>query len=462
MSLDKSEFPHLGGELTLLDFNANKSCSAAVSLWANTFYGDLDEERIGDDDIIGKVDPFILRDYVEQCSTLTSFNASKYTLDETLNWYYDTLNYTGKTLGIKRLHEYEPLSVPVWGPELACRPLFCEHLGWEGDPDLAGIGVYAAFCLQAVLTTIFVVASCWLALSSGRVATNQTDKRPPTTREKVRAALDNCLDVFWSTSFCFALGLMVAAYVIIPTPTSLGSSRMQRAYFASISAQFTTTVLLCIWPWFYKRTDKLRQALVTLVLTVLLMAFLSVQIWYLKLHKSNDDMTMTDKCFSWDEFSITGSVDRMSATLIRRPFIMPPILAGGSLVLFGVMHLADPSRKSKHGSKRLSSSTRFKLHAGAKGAVTILAVAAMWFLFYSFYVMRDYTSQRAGEHSAENEWSFGQVLSLTAWIPTLFELVTVSIRMLTTLAHYSLLYPVVLANLHQPRPSILIIRGEAQ
>jgi len=263
---------------------------------------------------------------------------------------------------------------------------------------------------------MLVVACLWFAFLSWHPdhSSRQGKKSSSPTQQKRQNVLNICVEVFYSTSFCFAVGMIIAAYAI---NTLDGRAKMHRSYFSSIAAQFTTMILVCLGPWYFQQNP--RKTITSLVIVFLLMAFLSVQIKTMGLHKQVEDSDLEDTCWTWAE---NPNSKLPFHILMRRPYLMPLLLLGGSILFFSAIFFTDKWRQTRP--------TRLPIvaYASAKVLTALTSLGVMWFIFAVFIRLREHTRLVAGGSYSENEWTVGQVLALTAWLPMFFDGVGMAIR----------------------------------
>ncbi|KAM7182689.1 hypothetical protein V8F33_014107 [Rhypophila sp. PSN 637] len=228
---------------------------------------------------------------------------------------------------------------------------FCHGLGWEGNPDLAGIGarshdvapadmvhndqpqVFAAYLIQAIFTMGFLMTYLFRSL----INLNLKRKGQPPLHSWKR--LDECLAIFWISSFCFSLCILIASLSI----TYLSNNSQHAVYFSFFGSMFSVAVLGILWPWYQSRCTHPRLALTGFSLLFTLIAAISASYY-------NRDA-------SW------GTAFELSCF--------------------------------------------FRVCLGY------------------FVQVRNDTSDLIGDKYAENEWGFGQILAVIAWIPTCVEFVKI-------------------------------------
>jgi len=110
--------------VTLLNFVPERNCDAAAKFWAHWQTApSRGQEK--------QADPMLLYDYIAKCGP-EGFDQDNWLPGEMLDWFY--INYRNITKPDSYISDF-------LGNNGECIDEFCSYLGWEGEPDLAGIGV---------------------------------------------------------------------------------------------------------------------------------------------------------------------------------------------------------------------------------------------------------------------------------------------------------------------------------
>lgn len=160
-----------------------------------------------------------------------------------------------------------------------CQESYCRHYKWEDDPDLAGIGVstnpstsqnmfllhfmsnpqrassnsrllqvYYMYTIQAYPTTLCVIFELEFFLLLGLSSTQSTQGAA-----SCRDILGNFVKISWSAPLYFALAITIASNLAIkPTMSTYGMTFSP--WFVVIGEHFATMVLICLWPWYSRKT----------------------------------------------------------------------------------------------------------------------------------------------------------------------------------------------------------------
>ncbi|KAK4209665.1 hypothetical protein QBC37DRAFT_263149, partial [Rhypophila decipiens] len=270
---------------------------------------------------------------------------------------------------------------------------FCQRLGWEGNPDLSGIGVFAAYMIQAIFTMGFLIAYMSRSLIDRR---RRAKSRPPLPAWK---RLDKCLGIFWISSLYFSLCIVIASISI----TYLSKNLEHAVYFSFFGSIFSVGVLGTLWPWYQSRCTHPHLALTGFSVFFIHIAAISA--------------TSFSQKPSWEthfELSCFYEILRRSAA---RYLLLTPILT----VSFAVVGWG-----SCFWYERLVRKQQQPVFARwARGAMSLTSFILLWVCLGYFVQLRTETSNLIGSSYAENEWGFGQILAVIAWIPTCAEFVKV-------------------------------------
>jgi hypothetical protein len=57
--------------------------------------------------------------------------------------------------------------------------------------------------------------------------------------------------------------------------------------------------------------------------------------------------------------------------------------------------------------------------------ITLASVVLMWVTLYFIVRIRSEVADLVGDEYAENEWGFGQILALMAWLPTIVDVMCI-------------------------------------
>ncbi|KAK3347820.1 hypothetical protein B0H65DRAFT_156927 [Neurospora tetraspora] len=210
-----------------------------------------------------------------------------------------------------------------------CVKSFCRHYNWEGDPDLAGIGVYFTYIIQACMTTLFILLHFYLSLSfkiccqaSARFSWFISYAQTAACHQDM---LDNFVKIFWTASLYFALAIAIASNLAIkPIMSTYGMTFSP--WFLVIGEHFATMVLICLWPW-YGRQAKFPNAALLCVALLWLAVYCENGIFY---YQPADDNSGYISCYGlkpfWYILWKVSYYSQLSAYLPPRARISSPLL----------------------------------------------------------------------------------------------------------------------------------------
>ncbi|KAJ4386914.1 hypothetical protein N0V85_007921 [Neurospora sp. IMI 360204] len=194
----------------------------------------------------------------------------------------------------------------------------------------------------------------------------------------LRRAFDDCLELFWSTCYVFAFTLVIAALTFNVVYRSKG--HIYSGYFGYLGAVHCVAVLLCLWPWFPGRTKY--PVLTFSGLVALLLLVTGVSINFFSETKSPENKTTFE------------SISRTAFSL----YLAVTGVLGGFLVL---------------------------------SSLTTIVWVFLVFLMY----LRNKGRKLFGPSYAEDEWGFGQVVAVVAWMPLLGQFSAIVVPKYPSLQH---------------------------
>ncbi|KAH7627884.1 hypothetical protein B0T09DRAFT_172678 [Sordaria sp. MPI-SDFR-AT-0083] len=375
---------------------------------------------------------------VSKLSTLVRNCTTPGLLDDVSNgqiidWFFDRFqNQQG---------DFMWLYVPVIG---ICFHDYCNALKWEGNPDISGIGVNVAFFIQAALTSVFLLIYLGFYIAE----THHARKHPGLANQKIasswRKASDDCLEVFWSTCYVFALTLAVGTLcfnVIYDSPGHVYSG-----YFGYLGTILSVSVLICLWPWF---PGRYRYPVLTFSgVCVLLGLVIGVSMTFLK-EVSSDDKTVFEKA-CLESKQRMGSVKDLkedenvfmqptkSTTYVQNFVRYTPWATVALLALWGGAFFFTLLWRRRN---KITNWSLYKMITGIPGGLLVLgSFGLVWVALSFFFYLRVRVEDLAGPSYAENEWGFGQIVAIAAWLPLFGQIGMVVFRTLSKDTKYQKLF----------------------
>ncbi|KAK4111074.1 hypothetical protein N656DRAFT_799374 [Canariomyces notabilis] len=253
-----------------------------------------------------------------------------------------------------------------------CSASVCRSLGWQGNTDLAGIGVFSSYCIEAALATIYLVvllANRFKIWKKGRVL----DSFLGTVSDLVQGV------------FVFSVAIMIASLHSIVKV--LDQSDYSVTTYEIVTAMLVTIFSVCPATLLYAigGNSKGPKPILRPILLV---------IWILMLAVVNLGRT-TDP-----------SRQALAANTIGHPFeVYCQVIGSAPLEAARIFAVAA----AEGGKEEDGRAWRV--------IVSVLACLVMWFFLGLFAAMRATIIDVAGDSDKSNEWSFGQIVALASWAP---------------------------------------------
>ncbi|KAK3948212.1 hypothetical protein QBC32DRAFT_222495 [Pseudoneurospora amorphoporcata] len=412
--------------------DCTSDCSVAATKFLGYLRGTQDildqthgEKWIADWDI----PVYQLNDFIYFC---TDDNFTNYTLGQAADWF------TNKANKRSRLDHLVNRTLNV------CPTQFCKSLIWEGNPDVSGIGINVAFVVQAVLASLFLLfyigfyisdvvdvnrhqeAQEQFDLQGNRNLADhqpdiqgqqpeQTDAQKPTKLldpATLRETADDCLEVFWSTCYVFAFTFVISALILNVDDTNHSAGRIYSGYFGYLGAVHSIAVLICLWPWFPGRHKY--PALTFSGLLVLLCMMAAVSITFFNEAKLTANKTTFEaRCLE------AGQSTHYVQHLVKyTPYAVFALILlwGGSLL---IIRIRTPKMAYQQNLKHTDLTLYLVLTGILGGFLVLTSLVLVWLSLGFFMYLRQKVAELAGTSYKENEWGFGQVVAVVAWVPLL-------------------------------------------
>ena len=290
-----------------------------------------------------------------------------------------------------------------------------------------------AFIIQAALTTVFIL----IYLGFYIVETHRIRKNPGQANHKItsswRKAADDCLEVFWSTCFVFAFTLAISTLCFNVVYHSPG--HVYSGYFGYLGTMLSVAALICLWPWFPGRYQY--PFLTFSGIAVLLGLVIGVSMTFLKHVNSDEDKTVFEKyCLErrqrlddWEDLKEDEDVffePTTSTTYVQNFVRYTPYATMALLLLWGGAFFLTLFWRRRN---KITNWSLYKMITGILGGLLVLgSFALLWISLGFFYYLRLKVEWLAGPSYAENEWGFGQIVAISAWLPLLGQIGLVLFR----------------------------------
>lgn len=254
-----------------------------------------------------------------------------------------------------------------------------------------------------------------------------TSKEPTQSMEisDLRRAFDDCLELFWSTSYVFALTLGIAALTFNVVYRSEG--HIYSGYFGYLGAVHSVAVLLCLWPWFPGRTKYPVLTFSGLVALLLLVTGVSIT-FFSETKSPKNKTTFESVCLEGGQ-----STHYVQGLVKYTPYATLALIIfwGASLFVIRRIRLSFVSKKSDldiTNTNRTTLSLYLAVTGVLGGFLVLSSLAIVWVFLVFFMYLRNKVRKLSGPSYAEDEWGFGQVVAVVAWLPLLGQFSAIVVR----------------------------------
>ncbi|KAF2998734.1 hypothetical protein E8E14_001496 [Neopestalotiopsis sp. 37M] len=342
--------------------------------------------------------------------------------------------------------------------------IICQKLDAHGDPDVFGRGMVATYFIAAGLATLYFIVISIGRLRSPRVAASSAQR---SRIERVIEAFDESLDGFLDAALIFASAMLAATFtrfkgslysfgpaeaddtVVYPLIGSIVASIL--SVFICLTLQtVSSTVITTVTtqkaatarapPMTQTTAEHTQQRLLRMFLWTFVVIFCfiletaCVPVLELLIKLENGPSTLLGfsavnfnpeglwriKCDSWKlvktlRILITAGLGLQALNLI---WYIKTLLAMASAYY---CRRPSPPEWTSRISKRLAPYERTwtKVALASRRVMGTLCVIMMWVLVIFLYIYRRSFADVAPDSNEDSEWSFGQVLAMAQWVPTI-------------------------------------------
>ncbi|KAH8732109.1 hypothetical protein GQ44DRAFT_603308, partial [Phaeosphaeriaceae sp. PMI808] len=278
----------------------------------------------------------------------------------------------------------------------SCRPELCSQVGWEGNPDIAGM--LTTYVIHITLVTLYLFAI--LAIRSDRISSKL---RNGSLVSRTLLAVKHSTADFLSASFLFAIAMLSASIISIGRPTlTLGTWLLMATM--PLNSVLAVVVLQLIAYDFLRRS---RGRLVLWIVVLILLIVLVVRsVGYLNHEfyntRTRNAMFTERACLGYESF---GFIAYSSLATI--------CVLGLGITCYVVGSLISIVRQVPIVFTRLPRSLWWI-------SIT-LAFCNMWIVLGWFINLSLSIRKLAGGNNNDIQWSFGQVLAIGTWVPVIVE-----------------------------------------
>ena len=379
---------------TLASFDFAKDCERSVK-----FFNPLNEASLSIPDHYLALDPFPYGELIDLARAVAPTPFRNISGGAIVDWV-DGLNFTA-----------ENTTTALDWIFFNCTVTFCRSQGWQGNPDLVGIGVFLSYIIEVALATCF-----FLAESVGRlVRRRQTNAANPSHGARLRTALRSSFGFFWNTAVMFHISVTTATIV-----STLQDTSAYNRYLARASMCITLFIPILTWPFQASNNRKPRRSFAThwywyiTIGAVFFLTWAILVVMHVRVAEGDKGVFET-ACFRPPIGVPDPGVESWTLTILD-----------ACIVFTGLYETAWLSEWSKRKFRRLPPGLRTDASV-RRGKIVALTIwgGLFAFLIYTSLVnialIRISTSELAGPSWQENKWGFGQVVAVTAWLPTIFD-----------------------------------------
>ncbi|RYP53957.1 hypothetical protein DL768_001179 [Monosporascus sp. mg162] len=273
------------------------------------------------------------------------------------------------------------------------RGRFCEVYGVVGDSDLAGPGTFIAYQLEAALVTLYAIIILFDYI--------HRLPRKDTPAGKVLSALQESSIEFLDSAIIFSIGLQVAGIVqtnrLLQAPTYASLYTTVISMMACLFSAFCAALLQCAVFGLRRRKQRVASWLLLLGLVLANLGLL--------LRLAPPD--------SYDQQD-DGQHDQQSMweAVCGPPPPFDPIVLGGFMAAIFIVTIGTICIPKLNENTLRDTGTLLRL------GFSLTCLVVMWTLLGFITAWRTAIDQTApGANNEDKEWTFGQILALTAWAP---------------------------------------------
>ncbi|KAJ3495244.1 hypothetical protein NLG97_g3531 [Lecanicillium saksenae] len=311
-----------------------------------------------------------------------------------------------------------------------CQAQYCSKLPYSGNPDLGGIGVFTAYCIEIGLAGLFLVGTFIMSL------VKRTYPKSQISKNNIPAALQSALCVFWDSSLLFSIGISIAALALDPQNDSVYNGRfMQPVTFTALmvpAVLWNANSKVCSMRFY-------RRAALNLAILLEMLAMMWMPGILVSDADSDEFQSSCVQEFSeieqgawlgivfaqwgfWGLWFLNGVI-----TLFNFPWSSKPRLKYhfSRRIRKALLLMLAPSYNPVRARHKKPEGGRKTIAAVLDHGMTLVLLAGLCFSFRNYVVARDNFNATSQGRRDQQQWGFGQVLAVTAWIPTFLEVYAV-------------------------------------
>ncbi|KAI1567732.1 hypothetical protein PtrEW7m1_009122 [Pyrenophora tritici-repentis] len=290
---------------------------------------------------------------------------------------------------------YEEIQAYGWHK---CHDDMCRAHAWEGNPDIAGVGMLVTYLLQAVLVSIYLFALITIQVSKISPGSKSQRLRGRYI-SRILPAIQHSTTQFLSASSVFAVAMLAAAL--------FGSDKERQdsspitwmlRFFMPLNSLLPVAVLqLAALDMLRRSKGRMFLWLLIEILTV----WLLIRSWHSRNSQYEGQYPSDHElfCLEFKSFRVMSIFSWIVASLL--------IVGMNSYLYFSKTLCAFFNGQSERAQKQ----------QWVFWAIPIIATGIMWAYVLWFVHVTIKIRNHSGKENKDTEWSFGQVLALATWVP---------------------------------------------
>ncbi|KAL1892493.1 hypothetical protein Sste5346_007003 [Sporothrix stenoceras] len=315
-----------------------------------------------------------------------------------------------------------------------CPVEICEKLVWEGDGDLAGIGVMVVYYLAAIFATMYFVL-----LAADQFEPFRRFEHHYRRWNWVVGAFHETVQAFLDTGLIFCISMLISGVY------RFGSARLHpdksHSVYQLTNAAYIGMFTICppVILQIVSPNRRRRRIRAVLWLVVLIMSIVLMALYYSLETSATKLLNLLDRQSAVSDLIWEANCEPLTLRENLDVAIITSIVIIGVNVFPWAYHIFIP-RPWRHSIRKAVvgrwDSTR-KGRFGRSWWKHVVAIVRtvdgvccciiMWALLGLFTAYRSVVLKAMGPENANTEWSFAQVFALATWVPVAIDLCTIYI-----------------------------------
>ncbi|KAF6803977.1 hypothetical protein CMUS01_14963 [Colletotrichum musicola] len=296
-----------------------------------------------------------------------------------------------------------------------CVQDFCQHIDFSGNPDLAGIGVLVAFAFQLGIAAIFSIFGLYYYLI------RKNEKGDQNEDQKIKwKVFRDAFHTFFTTSIYFNIALAVAVVVTI----AIDDKTQYTAVVANLNLLMSLSSTQALWPLYVLyiegRPQEIKDTLTpgSVFRSQLLKACLGLLC-----------ATLLGTCaatainVNWGTNFELVCFHAMPGRYVASSLLYAPIGITALGLIIAALRQWYPRSWPLEGILCRGTSSESKLLRWFYIGMLLLGLSMMWVAFVVLWMLRTGMAAFTNESYEENDWGFGQIVAVVAWLPTVVAIV---------------------------------------